>query len=168
MTANIRAGDISSSEGVIRLFINISSILQIILFLYLFAAIELKQRSPWKTQCFELFIFAFFIVAMVLSEYYAWAYVNLEIYKDAHILGWIGVFLCIYGNFLFLWILYYLYNGVQSPMFINRLSMGQNLVENEEIDAEKYMLLSFFCGGDTALTPSIKTVWKMGRWKGKN
>ena len=115
----------------LQILVIISAILQTILFCYHFGVHEAGLKSKWWIDLLALALCIFFIVAIVITSIgYEWCIIDLTIHSFEniglqYIIYYIGAFMLLLGNILFIWIEIHLKKGYQSPWYNNDISFGR-------------------------------------------
>ena len=137
-----------SQKGVINIILLVSGIFQTVLFYYHYWKHDRTSKLPHFHEYLELFAVVFFIAAIVLSEvsfsWNQWMMVDVELdayvadIEDAykHTVNWIGCCLVLMGNALFLWLECHLDRGIQSPLFLNDVSIHNIDINITHVDDE--------------------------------
>eukprot|EP01084_Bolivina_argentea_P085668 154854_1 len=115
----------------LQILVIISAVIQTVLFCYHFRVHEWNAKNEWWIDLIGVILLIFFVTAIVITSIgYSWTIIDLTIhsFENAHlqyIIYYIGTSLLFIGNALFIWVLYYLNKGTQSPWFNNDISLSK-------------------------------------------
>ena len=127
----------------LQIVVLISGVIQVALFIYHFAVHESKLKAKTWLDILATILIIFFIIAIVLTSMgYKWCIIDLTIYsfEDAgikHLIYYIGAFMLLLGNILFVWLEVHLRKGLNSPWYNNDISLSKidvNIVDLTIID----------------------------------
>ena len=115
----------------LQILVIISAIIQTVLFIYHFCVNEAKLKSkPWL-DILATILCIFFIVSIVITSIgYEWCIIDLTIdsFKDInlqYLIYYIGTFMLLLGNGLFIWLEMHLKKGHQSPWYNNDIALNK-------------------------------------------
>ena len=142
----------TSQDGIINIILAVSAVIQTVLFVYHYCKHDKTSKLPHIHEGLEIFAFIFFIAAIVVSEintsWNQWMMfdITLDSYftniddKYKYMIEWIGCLCVIIGNITFIWIEYYLDRGIQSPLFLNDISIHNIDINITHADPSKVSL----------------------------